>query len=189
MARGRYKPPPALEDLSALVRHAESDRASWLAVLNIAGFGPKPFTGDVIEQFRNQTPGEIQAVHADLRAFLRTAAGCSSGALQLPFQPTLQLLNTHSGVRVVVSGKTPRDVTLYLAAALIEAAGAERLRCCPAPNCGRAFVKIGRREYCSAECQRRVFLSKNDPSAARPTISRSKKKGARDARKAKTRKR
>jgi hypothetical protein len=186
MARGQYKPTPALEDLSAIVRHAESSRpSSWVVLLNVAGSGR--VTDDVIELFQRQTPAEVEAVKLELRAFLRSLAG-QANTLPAAFAPRLQLLRAGPDARVVVSGDKPRDVTLYLAAAIAQEAGVERLRCCPAPDCGRAFVKIGRREYCSAACQRRVFLSNYDPFAARPTLSRVRRRGARNARKT-TRKR
>jgi hypothetical protein len=64
-------------------------------------------------------------------------------------------------------GGAPRDALLYLVATLLNTVGVEKLRLCPAPDCNHAFVKIGRREYCSERCQRRVFLSTYDPLAAR----------------------
>ena len=64
---------------------------------------------------------------------------------------------------------TPRNVMRYQVLTLLErVGGAERLRLCPAPDCGRAFLKIGRRDYCSDRCRNRVFLSTYDPFAAKP---------------------
>jgi hypothetical protein len=183
MARGQYTPPRALEDLRALVRYAERDiPGSWLAVLNIAGResdGGGRFMSDVIGRFKEQPPTDREAVRLELRAFLRALAGASS--LVPPYSPTLHLLREGSRVRIAVSG-SPRDVTLYLAAALAQEAGIDRLRCCRAPDCGKTFVKIGRREYCSSVCQRQVFLSNYSPDAARPIISRTRRKQKRDAR-------
>lgn len=75
----------------------------------------------------------------------------------------------------------PRDVLLYQAATLLSTIGHERLRFCPAPDCNKAFIRIGRREYCSERCQRRVFAKQYDPFKAQPRRadkpSQSRKKG------------
>ena len=64
---------------------------------------------------------------------------------------------------------TPRDVLLYQVITLLgRVGGVERLRLCPAADCGHVFLKIGRRDFCSDRCQRRVFLRTYDPFAAHP---------------------
>ena len=72
-----------------------------------------------------------------------------------------------NGIVLFVEGD-PRDVLLYQASTFLQAIGTDRLHRCPAPDCRRVFVKVGRREYCSERCQRRVFVSKYDPFKARP---------------------
>src|SRR5205085_5197030 len=61
-----------------------------------------------------------------------------------------------------------RDVLLYQVLTLLDWLGSEveRLRCCPAPDCRKLFVKIGRREFCAVRCQQRVFQKNYDPFAA-----------------------
>ena len=45
---------------------------------------------------------------------------------------------------------------------MVEKTGVDRLRICPAPDCRKPFIKLGRREYCSDACQRRVYLTNYD---------------------------
>ena len=105
---------------------------------------------------------------------LRAMAGDTEAALGTACTPTLRPLRVGSRVILMVTGE-PLDVALYLTAALLERVGTDRLRLCKAPDCGRLFVKIGRREFCSLRCQRRVFLSTYDPFAAVPRRARSSK--------------
>ncbi len=174
MARGQYRLTAAVEDLRALVRYAELSRAgSWSAALNIAG--RDRLGGDVVARFKRQTPTEVEELRLELRAFLRALAG-GSWAMPPSFKPTLTLLREASRTRLLVTNGEPRDVTLYLAAAIAQEAGVDRLRCCPAPDCGKVFVKIGRREFCSFTCQRRVYIKNYDPFAAKPMRSRARGK-------------
>ena len=62
-----------------------------------------------------------------------------------------------SKVGVVVDG-APRDRLLYLIIQLLEELGAEKLRTCADPECGRLFFKVTRKEFCSTRCQSRVYM-------------------------------
>jgi hypothetical protein len=151
-------------------------------VLNIAGSGRLAQALDV-DCFRRQTAAEVEAVQLQLRAFLRALAGATPITLE-PFTPTLHVFREGAKVRVAVSGN-PRDVTLYLAAAIAQEAGIDKLLRCGKAECGKVFVKIGRREFCSSECQRTKYLSTYDSSAAR--ARRTRKKGARHGKTKRTR--
>jgi uncharacterized C2H2 Zn-finger protein len=47
---------------------------------------------------------------------------------------------------------------LYIAMRVIESVGAEKILTCPA--CGRLFLKVTKKKYCSARCQSRVYMQK-----------------------------
>jgi hypothetical protein len=60
-------------------------------------------------------------------------------------------------VDVLVHGQ-PRDWLLYRVIRLLEQVGAQNLKTCPAPECGRLFLKVTRKEFCSARCQSRIYM-------------------------------
>lgn len=162
MARGPYRLPSSVRRLRALVAFAEGDRRAP-ALAGVADLDR--LTGDAIAAFRALTPEQTERLRADLRSCLRALGGADVSG-QRPIHVTLHPLRVGARLRLDVSG-TPRDVVRYLGISLAEQIGPDRLRVCPAPDCGRAFVKIGRREFCSTRCQRRVFFSRYDPFRAR----------------------
>jgi CGNR zinc finger len=60
-------------------------------------------------------------------------------------------------VDVLVYGE-PNDWVRYRAIRLLEDLGAEKLLICPAPECGRLFFKVTRKEFCSTRCQSRIYM-------------------------------
>ena len=62
----------------------------------------------------------------------------------------------------------PRDMFLSRLIRLLEHCDVETLRVCPAPECGRMFVKVTRKEFCSTQCQSRVYMRKYRALAASP---------------------
>lgn len=51
-----------------------------------------------------------------------------------------------------------RDLVRYKFLQLLGIVGTEQLRRCAAGDCGRIFIKVGRREYCSNTCQKRTYM-------------------------------
>jgi hypothetical protein len=41
---------------------------------------------------------------------------------------------------------------------LVDRVAIDKIRQCPDPDCGRYFVKVTRKRYCSTRCQRRVYM-------------------------------
>lgn len=62
------------------------------------------------------------------------------------------------GGSVVGYKGTPVAMLLYKVFRLLDDVGPNRLRNCPAEDCGRAFVKITRKEYCSTRCQKKIYM-------------------------------
>jgi hypothetical protein len=60
-------------------------------------------------------------------------------------------------VRVQVHG-SPLDLFLYQVVRVLETGGAEKLLACPAPECGRIFVKVTKKRFCSQRCQSRIYM-------------------------------
>src|SRR5262245_35662752 len=61
-----------------------------------------------------------------------------------------------SGIVVTRGSRTERDVFLYQLIRLLEDVGVERLRACP--ECGRLFLKVTRKQFCSTRCQAKVNM-------------------------------
>jgi hypothetical protein len=127
-----------------------------------------------VAELVRMTPTDIEALRRDLRAFLRFLAGDDQAWPGGKGMPTLDVelfpIRVKPGqVKWAINGPA-RDVLLYQTKTLLDRleGGLDRLRQCPAPDCRRVFVKIGRRDYCSERCRQRVFLSTYDPFAAKP---------------------
>ena len=66
-------------------------------------------------------------------------------------------------ITVLACDRRPRESAIYLVVRLLERLGRDRLLLCPAARpwamgtvrCGRLFLKVGRKEYCSTMCQQR----------------------------------
>jgi hypothetical protein len=178
MARGPYTESETLRILRVLLAFVESDTpAKPLSKVGLRT-GRHPFdwmlagegvpTG-LTEVWTMDAAG-VEALRLELRAFLRYLA--SDG--QTPRWPkgitvTLAPLHVAAGaVKWIVRG-SPRDVLCYQTKTFLDRIGGlERLRLCPAPDCGKTFLKIGRREFCSTRCQQRIYQRDYDPFAAKP---------------------
>jgi len=178
MARGTYIETAAMRALRLLVEFAESDGPGDRVALAEAGRGLvalQASNAQTAKAMATLTAEQLRHLKQDLRAFLRAAGGQPSSYLQatlirvelLPLLGKLKQVKGRNRWLFGVSG-APRDVLLYQLVTLLATVGEDRLHFCPAPDCGRAFVKVGRRAYCSERCQRRVFMKDYDPFAAQP---------------------
>lgn len=80
------------------------------------------------------------------------------GIGRLTFAP----LRIGKRVMLLVNGRAS-DVAWYRILRLFESVGMDRLRRCSAPDCRKPFLKLGRREYCSNRCQKRIYMRSYDP--------------------------
>lgn len=178
MARGAYRESTAVRVLRQLVEFAEGPDQGDRVALADAGrslVALQASNTQVSKALVALTAEQLRSLKHDLRSFLRAAGGHLGDYLQatqirVELLPLLGKLKQTKGRERWLFAATgaPRDVLLYQVAMLLAMVGEDRLRFCPAPDCGRAFVKVGRREYCSDRCQRRVFVSTYDPFKAQP---------------------
>jgi hypothetical protein len=70
---------------------------------------------------------------------------------------TFALTRDDAGVRVHVHG-SPLDRFLYQVVRVLETGGAEKLLACPAADCGRLFLKVTKKTFCSTRCQSRTYM-------------------------------
>lgn len=162
MARAPYRESAALRGLRQTVAFAEGSDSDPSAVSDIGrGF----VTRDASKALGALRPAQVERLRQELRSFLHMRARGGRSApptIHVTLVPLFGLLKQPGGRLWGVDG-SPRDVLLYQIHTFLDAVGEERLRVCPAPDCDRLFVKVGRREYCSVRCQRRVFVSTYDP--------------------------
>jgi hypothetical protein len=187
MARGAYKETAATRGLRQLVDFAESGvgDALTLAEMGRAGVGLA-----VSNAFKALTPKQVETLRRELRTYLHWAAGDAPAGRNylrdltfpvkvVPLIGKMRMSDARPGrLLFFVSGGTPRNVLLFQVTTFLEHVGEDRLSICPAPDCGKVFVKIGRREKCSNRCQRRVYAASYTPFSTARTI-KIKKESAR----------
>jgi len=162
MARGPYRSRPDVQVLRVLVAFAEGSTPDLVPLLQA---GKAFAAASVLARLRGLSPPARAALQLDLRTFVRDLAA-HDGAdregprLRIEIMPVLTTADT---LEWFVDGPE-RDVLLYQVATLAAAVGTARLRRCPALDCGRAFVQVGRRLFCSPRCQRLMFLASRDPN-------------------------
>ena len=117
-------------------------------------------------KLRALTPEQVQQLKHETDTFLRIVGGKTESVAAARVRVDIVPVKAGGVVSLLVDGE-PRDVLLYQIGSLLTLIGIERLKVCSAPDCRRPFLKVGRREYCSTRCQRRVFLRDYDPFAAK----------------------
>ena len=56
------------------------------------------------------------------------------------------------------SSSHARDLVMHRVLGLLEQLGTDRLAICPEPKCGKLFVRITNKAYCSTRCQSRAWM-------------------------------
>jgi hypothetical protein len=164
MARGPYRSHPAVQALRVLVAFAES-RARDVDLQPLLHAGKAFAAAPVLAALRGLSLPARTALRLDLQAFVRDLAAHDGTdregpRLRIEIVPVITRADT---IEEFVDGPV-RDVVLYQVTTLVRAIGTARLRRCPALDCGRVFVQVGRRLFCSPRCQRLMFLASRDPN-------------------------
>jgi hypothetical protein len=187
MARGRYMETETGRALRSIIAFAEADvpipartarkvRGARRDLLNLMAAGDALPGGAPLTAIANMNVVGLEQLRLRLRAFLRYLAG-KDDAWPLPGEPADMKIQS-TPVRVTSGaikwhiqpalGGTEGDVLIHQTKSLLDRLGGlDRLRLCPAPDCGRVYLKIGRRENCSTRCQQRLYQRSYDPFAAR----------------------
>ena len=101
----------------------------------------------VIEEIQRRT-------FAVLDTIARTRTFTVAGDLVLTFWGFQQ----GEGIAVVAGGSSI-DRFLYQLIHVLEEVGADRVVMCPAHNCNRFILKVGKRTHCSEKCYGRWYMS------------------------------
>jgi hypothetical protein len=124
----------------AALAHLQAAAHGWLSALVDTGL----------------VEGVTVTVTAAMRDIPRPGPRSTKRTVLLGSTPTVMAVE-NKAVLVIVGGPL-RDRLLYQILRLLEQLGAEKLQKCPAPECGRLFFKVTRKEFCSTRCQSRVYM-------------------------------
>jgi hypothetical protein len=185
-----------LQELQRLVAYAEGGPQGFPILLLETG------SAYVTERFYGELfalgPADLDALQQAVRTFLRLMVGGADYTAPLKFDVSFMaakhepferggrkidgrdqpLKRSVKGPRRVVSlwiDGTPRDVLLHQVAWLLTSVGIDRLGVCRATDCGRVYVRITKKRFCSARCQSRTYMRKlraDDRAARRGTLTR-----------------
>jgi hypothetical protein len=176
VARKRYAAAEAL--LARLVEFAEGPLPNRESVWRLFGavLASSPFLvadaarGESVEVTR-AGPGKVVdrwdavAVQNTLRKFFGGVVDLGRREVRSAPVPRIRIGELTFGglpdgtgsIVIAVSGST-ENLLMYCVVQLLERAGIGRLRRCPAANCERIFTRVGRREFCSDRCQKRMYM-------------------------------
>jgi predicted nucleic acid-binding Zn ribbon protein len=157
-----------LKALQRLVAFAEGETTTFPVLLLRAGDGLVSASSDALKRVAVLTPRQIEVLQAELRLFLRGAAG-GNARMIAPMHITLTVV-THApdtppkgrrarrsprAASLVIDG-APRDVLFDQTNRVLPSVALEALQLCPA--CGKAFVKVTQKRFCSTKCQSRIYM-------------------------------
>jgi hypothetical protein len=96
----------------------------------------------------------VLRVREQIRQFLRQGLRPGEGQFMPPARVELAPAIVKNEVLVTIDGPLP-DLIWFQVIRLMQIAGLARLRLC---DCGRVFLKTGKRKACSTKCAKRVYM-------------------------------
>jgi hypothetical protein len=170
--------------LQHLVAFAEGETATFPVRVLRAWDGLVAPASSALKQVAALTPRQIEALQTELRFFLRDAAVGSARMIE-PMRITVTVLThapdtppkgrrarrTPRAASLVIDG-TPRDLLFDLTNRLLLNVALEALQVCP--GCGKAFVRVTQKRFCSTRCQSRIYMRqmRADERAEREALTR-----------------
>ena len=161
-----------LAALQRLVDFAEND-SKWLSAMMVESGPELVMIGPRSRRKAcDMSEDEIRVLRLELRDMLRAIAGGDSNVgistNQLHFrlgkrwkvregQLSSKVSEGQLSSAVLVDG-LPRDVLLYLAIRVLTTVAIKRLQVCPDADCGKAFVRVTKKRFCSQRCQARIYM-------------------------------
>lgn len=162
VAKQRAKPNKDAITLARLAEFARSkerqtDRGLLLQVLEGGDVVP---VGDAIGELEQWPRSQVELFRLQLQGFLRhLLEGSDDGGHMLPARTVnrIEFAPTMIRGRVLLTFDGPaRDALWFKTIDLLRRVGLPNLRSCP--GCGDAYVRNGRREYCSDKCQAKIYM-------------------------------
>jgi hypothetical protein len=161
MARGPYKDTLDVQLVRGLIAFAHGEASS-------VGKWGRRISPAVRARLKAKVPESWLRI--DLQRFFHVLARWNAGEISrddehavqgIVLQPVLSYRRGRPpGIHVDYRpfSESPSNALRCAAFVALEAVGLDRLLRCPAPACGRLFLKIGRRAYCCVRCQHRVLM-------------------------------
>jgi len=154
--------------LQRLVAFAEGETATFPDLVLKVGDGLVTAASSARKQVAALTPRQIEVLQTELRSFLRDAAAGSARMLA-PMHITLRVVThppdtpprgrraqrTPLAASLLIEG-TPRDLLFDQTNRVLPNVALEALQVCP--GCGKAFVKVTQKRFCSTRCQSRIYM-------------------------------
>jgi len=137
-----------------------SEIAELLTTLALTDRVPERAARPIYMGQRALTRKDLRGIQAGFLRVLTEIAGMAppTTAVKIDLTLALWLCTRPAGdVFVYVEGP-PVDRVVYRLVRTLEALGLDNVRRCPAPECGRLFFKLSRKDYCSARCQSRIYM-------------------------------
>jgi hypothetical protein len=105
--------------------------------------------------------GEVGVVRAELLQLLGSAKRMESiGRSSTPIftnRPIAFTVRLVDGRAVIAAAGETRSLIILQTVLLLQEVGLANVQKCSAPDCRRLFVKVYRREFCSVQCQKRIY--------------------------------
>jgi hypothetical protein len=164
--------PNSLQDnliaLQRLVTFAEGETATFPVLVLKAGDGLVTAASSALKQVAALTPRQIEVLQTELRFFLRAAA-VGNARMMAPMHISLTVVahapdTSPKGRRarrvpraasLLIDG-APRDLLFDQTNRVLPNVALEALQVCP--GCGKAFVRVTQKRFCSQRCQSRIYM-------------------------------
>lgn len=111
-------------------------------------------TGFVVVSVPKVDALNVIQFRTDLREFLRTGLTPNTGQLMPSADVQVSATVVGRSVLVTIDGK-PRDLVWFQVVRLMQLEGLDKIHAC---ECGRVFLRTGRREFCTPRCQKRYYM-------------------------------
>jgi hypothetical protein len=157
-----------LKALQRLVAFAEGETADFPVLVLKAGDGLVTAASSALKHVAVLTPRQIEVLQTELRVFLRAAA-VGDARMIAPMHLLITVV-THApdtppkgrrarrvprAASLLIEG-TPRDLLFDQTNRVLPSAALEALQLCP--GCGKAFVRVTQKRFCSTRCQSRIYM-------------------------------
>ncbi len=143
-----------LVSMSESPTHRDATVRKLLNDLLQGRFGEIAMDDAVVGRFRGASDSDVRRWAESVRNTLRVWVTTPGAGLVMP--PDLVMIHVPASLELVIQVSTGVAEALRLQLAIaLRLIGRERLRRC---DCGRLFVRIGKRQFCSERCQKRVYM-------------------------------
>jgi len=154
--------------LQRLVAFAEGETNAFPVLVLRTGNGLVTAASSALKQVAQLTQPEISRLQLELQYFLR-AVPTGNARMIMPKHVTVTIVThqpdtpprgrgAHARAASMLIEGAPRDVLFEQTTLVLLNSAIEPLQICP--GCGKAFVKVTQKRFCSTRCQTRIYKRK-----------------------------